>query len=314
MPPIPPTELILEVAWQCILPAAGAAAFVYAVFVSFGRWAAALGSAAAIVAAYFALNYQALLHGETLSWETTSRLIPWVPDRSSFHFIPRAALVLTITGLATRWLSLLLGLVLPDRLWWIANLLVWLPRWVAVLVVGTWVIPQPWLDEHAWIRPALAAVMLFSWIALDGLCRSGWSSLMMSLIAACFLAAGVVFIYAHSKRFMEVSVSMGFAFAGIAVVSRSARVDASGAVPAAAGFLPALLLNVRYQTESQVPVAAFLLLAFPPLALLPTLLPREGRRNPWIMIPLRTIVVLAPLVIAVMLAMQNEQLPPEEDW
>lgn len=314
MPPIPPVELILEVAWQCILPAAGAAAFVYAVFVAFGRWAAALGSAAAIVAAYFAANYLPIIHGETLTLESTHRLIPWVPDRSSFHFIPRAALVLTVTGLASRWLGLVVGLVLPERRWWVANLMVWLPRWIAVLVVGSWVIPQPWLEQHVWIRPALAAVMLGMWVALDGVCRSGWSTLTAGLIAACFLAAGVVFIYAHTKRFMEVSVSMGFAFAGIAAMARSARVDASGAVPAAVGFLPTLLLNVRYQTESQVPVAAFLMLALPPLALLPTLLPREGRRNPWIMIPLRTIVVLAPLVIAVMMAMEYEQLPPEEDW
>ena len=314
LPPIPPAELLIDIARQDALPAAGAATFVFAAGMAFGRWNAAFAAAFAMVAGYVAANFQPVEHGEPLTLETTHRLIPWVPDKPTFHSLPKAALVLTLVGLTSRWLGLIAGAILPKRFWWVPSLVVWVPRWAAVLVVGSWVIPQPMLEANAWIKPALGAAMLLMWIAADAPARSGAGDQVAGLLAACFLAASLVFIYAHSKRFMELATALGCGFAGIAAVARVARADTSGAVPAAVGFLPALVLNVRYQTESQVPVAAFWLLALAPLGMLPFLIPRVTRQNRWIVGSLRALAVLLPLAIAAVLALQFEQLPPEEDW
>ena len=310
VPPLPPAGLVLEMVRQDILPAAGGAAFAMAFILCLGRWAGPLGAAVGAIVGYAWANYTF----DLLTWESTHRLIPWKPDRSTWHFLPQASLVLVGVGLASRWLGSLVGCMLPERRWWVANLLVWLPRWIAVLVVGSWLIPTPWVEAHTWLRPALGAAMLFSWIALDGLARSGASGEVSSYLAAIFLAASVLFIYAHSKLFMELAVVLGYVFFGIAAVARSARVDASGAIPAAVGFLPALALNVRFQTESLVPVSAFVLIALAPLALLPFSIPRLARQRRWLVMPLRALLVLLPLVFAVMLTLEYERLPPEEDW
>jgi hypothetical protein len=316
LPPIPPAELLIDLARQDVLPAAGAAAFVFAVGMAFGRWSVSLAAAAAIIAAFVLANFQPLEHGESLTWETTHRLLPWKPNKSTFTHLPRAVLLLVAVGLASRWIGLLVGRALKDRLWWLPSLVVWLPRWVAVLVVGAWVAPPQLLEANIWLKPALAAATLLVWIATDGPARSGSGDQTMALVAACFLAGSVVFIYAHSKRFMELATLFGFGFAGIAAVARVSKADTSGAVPAAAGLWPALALNVWFQTQtdSLIPVSAYWLLALAPLGMLPFLHPRLARQNPWLVGTLRALAVLIPLAIAVVMALQFEQLPPEADW
>src|SRR5688572_4257246 len=134
MPPLPPTSIILEGLKLDVLPAAGGAALVYCLFAATGRWATALGSAAAVVVAFVWANYTFA----GLEWEKagTSRLIAWKPDdpQQAWMWLPRAALVLVLVGLLSRWLGLIAGRLLttpvenyfdPDatperagRYWW----------------------------------------------------------------------------------------------------------------------------------------------------------------------------------------------------
>jgi len=317
MPPIPPTPLIVETLRDLVLPAAGGAALILGLFLTLGRWAGCLGSAAAVVAGFVWANFTLDTGGEAagaIEWERTSRIIPWLPDKPTWHSLPRAALVLVLVGLASRGLGLIAHRALSDRWWWVERLLVWVPRWVALLVVGSWVMPVPWAEAYPWSKAALAATMLLSWVVLDGTARGGAGSQVALALAAMFFAAGGVTIFAHSKLFMDAAVVLGAAFFGIAVIARVGRVDASGAIPAGVAFLPALLVNARYQSESLVPLSAFWLVGLAPLALLPGLIPRVGRLHPLILGAGRMILVLIPLFIAVELAMANEQLPPPEEW
>jgi len=306
---LPPTALVLETLGQFALPAAGGAALVYVLFLALGRWAAALGSAAAIIVGYAAANFTFA----ALEWEGTFRLIPWRPNElSTWHSLPRAALALTGAGLLTRWLGLLAARYVPERRWWIPNLLVWLPRWVAVLIAGSWLIPAPLAQDYLWIKPALAAAMLFSWIAVDGAARGGASADAMLGMAAAFFAAAIVIVFAHFSLFMNVALALSAALVGVGLASHAAKADASGAVPAAIGFLPGLMLNARYQTESLVPVASFWLVALAPLAWLPLSHPWIARQNRCLLGIARWVLLIIPLAIAVALAMKYESLPPPD--
>src|SRR5262249_61889132 len=68
MPPLPPTKEVLDAMQYAILPAAGGAALVAGTFLVFGRWAAALGSAAAVAGGFAWANYTA---GQWLNWGGT---------------------------------------------------------------------------------------------------------------------------------------------------------------------------------------------------------------------------------------------------
>jgi hypothetical protein len=104
-----------------------------------------------------------------------------------------------------------------------------------------------------------------------------------------------------------VATILGASLFGIAVAARQ-QADAGTAAPAVAVLLPGLLLTGQNTTFSEVPLTSFLLVALAPLALLPTLLPPFRR---WEGIGLRILqltLILAPLVVAVVLAMQAESL------
>ena len=62
MPPLPPTEIVLDSLRLNILPAAGGAALVMGLFLLLGRWAAALGSAAAIIVAFALMPWSKRCH------------------------------------------------------------------------------------------------------------------------------------------------------------------------------------------------------------------------------------------------------------
>ena len=108
----------------------------------------------------------------------------------------------------------------------------------------------------------------------------------------------------------------GCAAAGVAVAAFPTRADASGIAPLGAIGVPALLLNARYQLDSQVPLTSFLLPALAPLLLLPFLLPAAARLPKLAAVSLRALLVLTPLVVAVVLAAQYETLPfgQEAEW
>lgn len=312
MPPLPPVKDVLDALHHTALPAAAGAALVMAAALCLGRWAAALGSAAAVAAGFAFANYTF----KALDWAVPGRVIPWVrgADDPAWYGMPRAAAILLAVGLLSRWLGLAAARYLDARYWWGAHLLVWAARVGAVAVVAPGLVPDALAAEHVWVRPAFVAAVLGIWAALDGVARADAGSEVAAYLAAAFLAAGAVILYAHSARFMDLAVMCGCAAFGVAVATFPTRADASGAAPLGAIGLPALLLNGRYLTESQVPVGSFVLVALAPLALLPFLLPVVARQPKWVVIPLRALLVLAPLVAAVVLAAQHETLAFEEEW
>ncbi|QJW99763.1 hypothetical protein [Frigoriglobus tundricola] len=328
MPPLPPLKDFLEALQQCVMPGAGAAALVTALFLCAGRWAAALGSAVAVVVAFMWGNFT-LAHladkDPQPTWENTSRLLLWKPGETDpgFQWLPRAALVLLVVGLLSRWLGTAMSRVLPEGRWWAANLLVWFPRVVAVVVVSAWLVLGHAASAPEWahLRWELAALMLFMWLVLDGLAREGLGGEVSAHLTAILYAASVVLLYSHNAKFMELAVLVGSAMFGTAVAvcavptaTGAAKIAASGAIPAAVVFLPGLILGTRpAHDENKVPALCFWLIALTPLVLAPFLVPRISRRNHWLLIGLRVLLVLAPLAVAVLYAGQYEKFPFEEE-
>ncbi|MDY3559211.1 hypothetical protein R5W23_006429 [Gemmata sp. JC673] len=329
MPPPPPIKDVLDAISLCVLPGAGAAAVVTCAFLVVGRWrAAALGSAVAVVFAFMGGNFTlANLNTEqpAPTWENTSRLLPWQPgaEAPGYQWLARAALVLVVTGLLTRWLGLALARVLPERVWWLANVAVWWPRLWAIGIVSGWLVLGNAAADPQWagLRWQLAGAAALVWLVLDGVSRGGASGELSAQLAAVFFAGSAVLLYSHNAKFMELAVVLGSAMFGIAVavltrqhLDDAPKALASGAVPAAALFLPGLLLGTRpSHAENKVPDLSFWLIALAPLVLAPFLIPRVSRQNRWVLIVLRTLLILTPLVIAVVLAGQHEKFPYEEE-
>jgi len=321
MPPPPPLKDVLDALQQDVLPGAGGAALVMCLFLLLGRWSAALGSAVAIAVAFMWSNF--LPGSDPPDWENTSRLLHWKPDKDEpgYQWLPRAALLLVLVGLVSRWVGLLAAHFLPARFWWGSHVLVWLPRIVAVGMVSAWLVLGNAAEAPVWahLRWELIAAMLLVWFVLDALARSEISSQLAVYLAAIFYAGAAVLLYSHNGTFMELAVVIGSAMFGIAVAaglaktSADAKVYASGAIPAVAAFLPGLLLGTRpSHPDNKVPDICFWLVALAPLLLAPFLLPRVSRQNRWLLLVLRMLLVLTPLIVAVLLAGQHEKLPYEE--
>ncbi len=322
MIPLPPTHDVLDALSHTVLPAAGGAAFTVCGFLILGRWAGALGSAVAVIVGFAWANFTFT----ALEWEKTGRVFTWTLEEPvrAWHLLPRAGLVLVVVGLLSRWIGLAAGRLLTQasdpehpevrtgRYWWGKNLLTWAPRTFAVVVVSGWLISPEAAAQGTWLRPAFAAAMLLSWVILDGIARAGASGQVAAYQSAIFLTAGIILLYAHSARFMDIGMILSFTMLGIAVAAGAAKADASGAVPAGIALLPGLMLNGRMLTESQVPLECFWLVGLAPLALAPFAIPALTCKNGWAIRILRAVLVLIPIALAVMLAAEHEQLVFEE--
>ena len=153
--PLPPLKDVLDQLQHAVLPGAGGAALVSCVFLLLGRWAGALGSAAAVAFGFAWGNFTLLEvpRGESPTWaNTVVRLIPWAPDADApgYKWLARAALVLVATGLASRWLGLLVSRGTPGRVWPVARAAVWVPRAAAVLVVSAWLVRGRAAEAEPW--------------------------------------------------------------------------------------------------------------------------------------------------------------------
>jgi hypothetical protein len=329
MPPLPPAEIVLDSLRLNILPAAGGAALVMCLFLLLGRWAAALGSAVAIIVGFVWADFTF----EKASWDAIARLIPWKLEENApaWHWMPRAAFVLVVVGLVSRWAGMLIARALPGRLWWGENLLVWAPRVAAVAAASGWVIPAPAIEQWAWVRPAMIGVMVLSWVVLDGMSRTWDCGQVAAYQSLIFFAAGAVLMHHTWNTATELAFILGSAMFGIAVATavRATAVTgpellpwekpppgimASGAIPAGVAFLPALLLNARLLAESTLSTTSFWLVALSPLALAPFLIPWVSRQRRWYMVLAGAVLLLIPLGIAVNMAMQAAPPAYAEEW
>jgi hypothetical protein len=345
MPPPPPLKDVLNALSTCVLPGAAGAALVMCLFLLLGRRAAALGSAVAVVGAFMWGNF-ALADPPT--WDNTYRLLPWKPGEPArgYEWLPRAALVLLAVGLVSRWLGLAASRVLPERYWWGANLLVWLPRIGALAAVSSWLVLGKAAEAPQWatLRWELAGAMLLVWVVLDGLARDGLGTEASAHLGAALFAGAAVLLYSHNARFMELAILVVSAMFGVATATAIVRsrpvVDdaftsynpnpglydamrpatpgelplaASGAIPAGVVLLVGLVLGTRpSHDDHKVPVLCFWLAALAPAALAPFLIPWVARQNRWVLVVLRVLLILAPLIAAVVLAGKHEKLPFED--
>lgn len=318
---MPPTRYVLEALQTDVLPAAAGSTLVLCLFLLLGRWSGALGSATAVVVAFLWANFTLtfLKFDETPTWENTARLIPWKPGESApgWHYLPRAALVLVIVGLVSRWIGLLAARYLPERRWWGANLLVWAPRLAAVIAVSAWLKAgqAAAAPEWEWLRLQLMLSMFFIWIALDGVARDEAGAEVALYQSAMFLVAAAMLLYTHNAKLMEVAVILGCAMFGIAVVAALGGCDTSGAIPAGVAFLPGLIFGTRPSLDPHnVPPMGLWLVALSPLVLLPFLIPAQFEKRGWAVRLVRAALVVAPLVAAIVLASQHEKLVFEGEW
>src|SRR5207302_2875570 len=139
-----------------------------------------------------------------------------------------------------------------------------------------------------------AAVIVLEWMVLDGIARSGASSQIAAYQSVILINAGMVLLYAHWAQGMELATIVGSALFGITIATAATKADASAAIPAGVCFLPVLALTGRVSTSSQVPLASFWLIGLAPLALAPFLIPWVARRNRWLLIAVRPLLVLIP--------------------
>jgi hypothetical protein len=350
MPP-PPLRDTLEALQQCVLPGAGGAALVACIFLLLGRRAAATGSAAAAAAAFLWGNFTLASVGAARpTWENTWRVLPWKPeaDAPGYQWLPRAALLLVAVGLASRWVGLVAARFLHERYWWGPGVMVWLPRIAAAVVASGWLVlgNAAQAPEWAGLRWELAAATVLVWFAADELVRKGLGAEASAYLGAALFAGGLVLLYSHNLRFMELAVLMGSAMFGVAAAAGVVKsppagaeepaaeynpdpelydarkpdapprpeppLAASGAIPAGALFLVGLLLGTRpSHAENKVPAVCFWLVALAPALLAPSLIPRVARQNKWLLLAGRVVLALAPLVAAVVLAGKHERLAYE---
>jgi hypothetical protein len=321
--PIPPTPEILETLQSDVLPGAGGAALVVCAFALLGRWAGALGSACAVVVGFAWGNFTFT----KLAWEDTGRLLSWklADDAVGYEYLLRVALLLVVVGLVSRWLGLAAARVLPERVWWIANVLVWLPRAVAVVAASGWLVIGDAAKEWTILRPQLAFAMLLVWCILDALARMGAGAQVAAYQGVILFTGGLIILHAQSLKSGKLAFVLGSAMYGVAVATAAialyARrpdgsrvpIDASGAVPAGVAFLPGLMFGARpWLTEHAVPPACFWLVALTPLILLPFVVPPLGRKSGWYIPVSRAVLVVIPLAVALAVVRQYAQMAFEE--
>jgi hypothetical protein len=287
----PPLNEVLAAVQRVMLPAAGASAFLFAAFVSLGRWATLPGAAVAVAFGMVAGNWA----NKPLSIE---------PGSSPYEHLPRYTLALLAVGVLSQLLPTAadrLERLKPYRLGLIVAQ--WFVRTVGVAVLSTAVLPDN--VEPTQLRVAFVVVSVAVWFALGQLAAAE----AVTLAGVAALLAGGVCLYGHVARFMDVATFTGWALLGVAAVAAAAKIDARGAIPAFVAVVPGLMLSCHAYSASAVPAASYTLVAFAPLALLPWAIPALGRcAGPWPRVA-RLVCVLVPLVVALVIAGQVETLP-----
>lgn len=304
---MPPLELILPVLGYVVAPALLTAALVFGLSLRlFGVRTANYGAVAGFCAACLVANCV----GEPL--------LPWLPDKLGWQCLLWVATLAMLIGLAARrTIESRLGLAL-----------------VAVLTAGhaAWILvptgmqtDPPWassaralathLNSEVFERltnivavPVFALVVFIEWEVLQRLAKIRPGGAVPLATALAFLGAATVLIHAHSARMTDIATVCAMALVGLAIVAWPMRTDVGAVMPAAAVMLPGLLLGGYYETYSQVPWLSFALVGIAPLFLLLYLASPLVR----LAAPLGTIVLmiilLAPMAVAVGLAMHAEPL------
>lgn len=301
MPSPPPLADILEALQQMVIPAAVAAALVFALPGLLGRRAAGLAAAVAIAAGFAAGNWTKT----TIPWGAAEREAPW-------QQLPLVALALVVVAAVTQ-----AAVDSVDRPYrsakqvLLANVVAWLVRLVAIAVLADWVLPQRLDLERTPFTALFVAVTFLQWLTLDRIAAAGFSAEVSGLQTLTAFATGGLMMYAHWLTGVDVATIVGSAFLGLALVGAISKLDARAAIPASVGLLPGLIVSAKGLTSSEVPGVAFWIVGLAPLILTPWLLPAVLRRRGVTLRVCRGALVLLMLLMGVALAACHETLPWE---
>ena len=308
MPPLPPTELVLDVLRHAVLPPLLASAAVLAVFFLIGgRRLPAVGAALALIAGMAAgIHFKK----DVLPWtpEEPASWLPWAapdpegdgqevvrPKGPAWHWLPWAALVALVVGLTARVPKL------PEQF----RLLLC----AAACALAAWLlVPADLLAKKIWLQPAFLLVLLIEWAVLEEAARRAPGGGVPLGLGLVFLGGAAVILHAGSARLADVATFAAASLAGLAVVAWWFQADTGGAMPGAVVLLSGLLLTGYNETFSDVPWKSFALAALAPLALIPSLLPPLSRLQGYRLRLLQILLLLVPVAFAVTYAMQAETL------
>jgi hypothetical protein len=221
----------------------------------------------------------------------------------------------------TLWYHSLLALVPGEHSWnrltWLALAALWIGRlarmpemqphagWPlrgAMALATAWlVLPISLRAELDWLAPVFAAVIFVLWTLLERLCEETPGGTVPFLLALTALVAGGVLIHASIKSYLDVTVMLAAALAGLGVVAAWRRVDIAGAVPAFAVLLPGLLLMGQQNTSVEnLSWYVFALPVLAPLLLVETLPLKHWSCRRLFLV--RLLLTLIPLAAALALA------------
>jgi hypothetical protein len=280
---LPPTELVLPVLRNAVLPPLTIAAGVLAVVLGVGgRRFAAAGAALALAAGVAAGNH-------------FQEAMPLKPEKAAWHWLPWVALEALLIGLLTRR---------PE----VPAVLGWLLRATTAAGAALLLMPEAFRAEAWWHLWAFAAVVLILWGLLEYAADHPPGGALPLGLALAFLGSATILLHAHSARLADIAVMTASGLSGIAVIAWWAKTGISGAMPAAAVLLPGVLLAGYTETFSDVPWTSFLVAGAAPLVLLPTLLPPLSRWSGWRLRLVQLGLLLVPVVYAVTRAMQAESI------
>jgi hypothetical protein len=273
---MPPPSVIFDTLLTAVLPAlAFAAVIMAAVLLVRGSEQGPLAAAVGLIA------------GAGLGFWLKDGLV-LISSDSAWNRLPAAALAAVWLGRVARFPQLH-----PNA--------GWLLRAATAIGVAWLVIPTDARKDADWLTPVFAALVFANWVILERLAAEPPGGTVPFCLAVVFLAVAGVVIHAGWERVMNAAIVLAAAFAGIAVVARLWRVDAGGAVPAAAVMSPGLLLMGKLETFTDVPWQAFALPAVAPL-LLAEALPLSNVKSGRARLLLMLLMVLIPLAAALYMA------------
>jgi len=314
---MPPLNLILDALTHAVLPAAVAAFAVFAFVLATAPPPARIAAGALALTAGFlagnqfrgAIEYRIDLERSLtlsqLSRAAFATVVPPgeedgepAPTPSAYYWLPWTGGLALFAG----FLALLQARAAAA----------WALRIFAAGVTTALAVPPELRSESPWIVPLFAAVVLGEWTVLERLlvattpprCRFGPA---LAGVAP-FAAAAVVLLHAHSARLADVAVILAVALGAIAAAAFAFRADSSSVAPGVATALPFLMLSGYYDTFSEVPAAAFALVAASPIALGPLLLSRIRKLGARRWLVVAAFLATSPLLIAVILAARVESL------
>jgi hypothetical protein len=187
----------------------------------------------------------------------------------------------------------------------------WLLRGGAAIGIAWWLLPDRAREETVWLAPAFAAVIWTQWVLLDYLAQRPGSISVAGCLVVTLLTGGTVLLYAAAKSLTDPMIVLAFALLGVAIIAQLRGVEVGGAMSALAVAIPGLMLMGQLTTE-RVEWQAFALTAAAPFTLVLTLPFVQGPK--WRLHLFRVALVLAPLVLAILIARTAGPLPTGEEW